>query len=329
VTPVVIVATPTGPTQTPDIRIVTATPSPEPDEDIQATNFALTAEAVHAATTTGDTEVSPRDTDEPDDTVEDTPTLSPGDLTATEAAANQRQTHVVESGEYYGLIAENYDVTVEDLLCQNGLEEDDFIYPGDVLVIPGPDGCDYEPPEEDEEPTITPTPRALERTATPTQLPTPSIPPTAENAQAHITEVLSAGDVTEEELLIVNEGGVIDMEGWTLSDQDGNVYTFPDFRLFPGGSVSVRTRTGEDTPIVRYWNQTRAVWGDEGDIATLTDADGNVQSIFVIGEPEGVPGGELDEEPEADEVDEADETDEADAPSTNRPTRTSTPEPVG
>lgn len=42
---------------------------------------------------------------------------------------------VVEGDTIYS-IAEKFGVTVEDLLAINGLTEDDFIHPGDVLLIP-------------------------------------------------------------------------------------------------------------------------------------------------------------------------------------------------
>jgi competence protein ComEC len=71
---------------------------------------------------------------------------------------------------------------------------------------------------------------------------------------------------------------VVDITGWTLSDAQGNEFVFPEQRLFTNGSITVYTRAGEDTPVVLYWGRSTAVWGDEGDVATLTDANGRVQS---------------------------------------------------
>ncbi|MBN1285514.1 MAG: lamin tail domain-containing protein [Anaerolineae bacterium] len=290
--PVVIVATPTGPTQTPIVITVIATRDPNAVPyvpELDATDIANTAAAVYAGE--GGTGETGSETGADDETPTRRPTLSDIDRTVTAAAANQIETHIVQSGEYFGLIAQQYGVTVADLLCQNNLTESDYIYPGDVLIIPGPEGCDYEPPTETpsftDTPTRTPT---LEKTATPTLVPTITLRPTAESAQVKVTDVLSPGDVTDEEVILTNEGGLVDLQGWTLSDREGEtVFTFSDYRLFPGGSVSVRTRKGENTPIVRYWNQDTAMWGGEDATVILTDAEGNVQSIYVVGAPGGVP----------------------------------------
>jgi LysM repeat protein len=257
-----VITNPPGPTQTPDIRVVTATLNPETPQ----------AAGLEPGATEGPTE---------------TPTLTEGELTATEAVAHERLTHTVTEGEYFGVIAEMYDVMVADLLCQNGMTEDDIIYPGDVLVIPGPEGCDYSPTEA-------PTERPGDAPAR-TPLPTITLQPTAENAQVRITGVLSAGDVTAEEVTLTNEGGLIDLKSWTLYDRQGNAFTFPEYRLFPGGSVRVRTRRGDDTPIVLYWDLNTAVWGEEDDAVTLADAEGNVQSIYTLDGAEEAPPDEVGE----------------------------------
>lgn len=288
--PVVIVATPTGPTQTPIVVTVIATRDPNAVPyvpELDATDIANTAAAVYSEGSEpdgADTQSSP---DEPTERA----TLSSTDRTVTAAAADELTTHIVQSGEYFGVIAERYEVSVDDLLCQNNLTQNDYIYPGDVLIIPGPEGCDFEPPTETpiitDTPTLTATP---EDTPTATLIPTVTLRPTAESAQVKISNVLSPGDVTDEEVILTNEGGLVDLQGWTLSDREGdNIFTFSDYRLFPGGSVSVRTRKGDNTPIVRYWNQDTAMWGDEDATVVLTDDEGNVQSIYVVGEPGGAP----------------------------------------
>ena len=258
-TVVVFITNTPGPTQTPIIQIVTATPDPNA---IARADGGETDEIEEEATA-GPTE---------------TPTLTSAELTATEATANELETHVVQSGEFFGLIAQTYGVTVADLLCQNDLKEDDYIYPGDILVIPGPGGCSYQP--DATAPAV-----AAQPDATRIPLPTVTLPPTAENAQVRIANVIAPGDITAEEVVLVNDGGPIDLSGWTLSDRGENTFTFPVYRLFPGGSVTVRTRRGDDTPIVRYWGLGRAVWGERGQIVTLADAEGNIQSIYVIENP--------------------------------------------
>lgn len=46
------------------------------------------------------------------------------------------QIYTVEDGDFWGIIAEKLDVSVEDLLNANNMTEFDVIYPGDSLVIP-------------------------------------------------------------------------------------------------------------------------------------------------------------------------------------------------
>lgn len=48
--------------------------------------------------------------------------------------------HVVQDGENLTTIAAQYDVSVQELLLVNGLTEDDLIFPGDELTIPGAAG---------------------------------------------------------------------------------------------------------------------------------------------------------------------------------------------
>lgn len=48
--------------------------------------------------------------------------------------------HVVQDGENLTSIAALYEVSVQDLLLVNGLGEEDLIFPGDELIIPGEEG---------------------------------------------------------------------------------------------------------------------------------------------------------------------------------------------
>lgn len=262
-TVVVFITNTPGPTQTPIVQIITATPDPK------------------TLTESGDNGALGDLTEEATEGPTETPTLTEAELTATEAAINELQTHTVQAGESPALIAANYEVSVEDLLCQNGLEEGDLIFPDDVLVIPGPEGCTYSPATETAAPGE---PDAPDATSTRSPLPTITLQPTAENAQLRVDAVIGAGDITVEEVTLINDGGFIDLTGWKLYDREGNEYTFPETRIFPGGAMTVRTRRGEDTPLVRYWGLNTAVWGDEGDAVTLEDAEGAVQAIYVIGE---------------------------------------------
>jgi micrococcal nuclease len=63
--------------------------------------------------------------------------------------------------------------------------------------------------------------------------------------------------------------------GWTVSDEAGHSYAFPDgFMLGPGELVTLYTGSGTDDPTALYWGQTGAVWNNGGDTVTVRNANG-------------------------------------------------------
>ncbi|QLG60751.1 DUF4350 domain-containing protein [Halorarum salinum] len=72
------------------------------------------------------------------------------------------------------------------------------------------------------------------------------------------------------------EGADVDMSGWTVEDEAGYDYRFPDgFTLADGDSVRLHTGDGDDTDTDLYWGSGSFVWNDGGDTAFLTDGEGN------------------------------------------------------
>jgi len=203
--------------------------------------------------------------------------------------------HTVQSGDTISGLAYQYDVSEEDIIAANQLENPNFLQVGMQLLIPvgglpeatptftpAPTATDtpipFEPPSAD----MTATAAAMSG-ATATALPTP--PPASGERQIAIKEVIAAGDIAEERVVILNNGGqVADMAGWMLSDSEGNTYTFPNFRLWPAGSVTVYSRVGQDgsPPGNFYWGKLEAVWS-LGEMVTLKDAEGMVVSTLVVG----------------------------------------------
>jgi hypothetical protein len=107
------------------------------------------------------------------------------------------------------------------------------------------------------------------------------VPPTASDAQVVITGVSDAGDITAEALEIQNTGATVNIAGWTLSDADGNSYTFEEQLLFSEARLTISTQAGRSTPVLLYWGRDEAVW-EPGDVATLTDDEGSVQSTYRV-----------------------------------------------
>ncbi|HLF01082.1 MAG TPA: lamin tail domain-containing protein, partial [Anaerolineales bacterium] len=91
--------------------------------------------------------------------------------------------------------------------------------------------------------------------------------------------ITDAGNLSTEKITIVNLGEVVDLTGWTLRDEQGNVYTFPALSLFQGGAVSVHTALGRDTVTDLYWGQAGAMW-QSGETATLKDSQGRAHTTF-------------------------------------------------
>lgn len=284
--PVLVTATP-DPNATPRVVIITATPLPGQQQSAALpTGLFETPEGTEGVFATFDLTVLSDNTD-----LQATATALPAGCIL----------HTVAEGDTPFGIAEQYGADGFSLMEVNQL--DDFaaanLQIGQVLIVPL-EGCaltaaDLTPEgeaeaaalavdEETPEVTAEPTEEATdEPTPTPTVRPTLTLPPTAENAQVIIVDVVNAGDVTAEHLVIQNTGNTVDMNGWTLSDSEENTYEFANMIVFSGASITLNTRAGANTPIVLFWGQDDAVW-QPGDVATLRDENGQVQSIFRIPE---------------------------------------------
>ncbi|MBN1324502.1 MAG: lamin tail domain-containing protein [Methanotrichaceae archaeon] len=89
-------------------------------------------------------------------------------------------------------------------------------------------------------------------------------------------------NLNEEWVEIENQGTAIqEMTGWTLADEANHEYNFPEgFTLAPHAKVKVHTGSGEDTTEALFMNYKRAIWNDDGDVATLLDGTGEIVSQF-------------------------------------------------
>ena len=63
------------------------------------------------------------------------------------------------------------------------------------------------------------------------------------------------------------------LTGWTLRDPEGYKYKFPELKLKPGKSVTIRTGDGTDDRRNLYADFNAYVWNNSGDKAILKDAD--------------------------------------------------------
>ncbi|PJF41077.1 MAG: LysM peptidoglycan-binding domain-containing protein [Chloroflexi bacterium] len=285
--PVLVTAT-VNPNETPNVIIVTATPGP-------GTQVAAQVQVPTDLLETPDLTQNPVATIDPDVLAGDS------DLQRTATALPPNCIlHTVESGDTPFGIAEIYGVDGFDLLEVNALDEEAarFLAVGDLLIVPL-EGCELTASEvftpipaddsgdaesqaadgdaaaqnEEETPDVTPTPSST---------PTATLPPTATDAQVEIVRIVGAGDITAEGVEIRNLGSTVNIEDWTLTDRDGNVYTFDEQLLFSNALVTVFSRVGQDTPAALFWGRTQAVWDRPDDAIILADADGNVQAVLEL-----------------------------------------------
>jgi hypothetical protein len=142
---------------------------------------------------------------------------------------------------------------------------------------PTPEPEVEETEEVDEvEPELSPTPAATDIPAGP-----PTLPPTVEGSQMQIVEIIRPGDLNNEVIRLRNDGGTLDMTGWTLTDHRGNVFTFPDEqRLFARAGIGIATRSGQDTATTFFWGLDSAIFNQPEAAVILRDGQGDVQAVL-------------------------------------------------
>jgi len=177
---------------------------------------------------------------------------------------------------------------VEDIMRANGLTDADLLFVGQELIIPigglpetpvfTPVPTPTETPIPFEPPTPLPSPK------TPTPSPTKGLTPTifARPVDVEITEIVGSGNLAAEMVILTNRGQPVNLEGWSLSDRHGNVYTFPGILLWSNNaSVRVHTGFGENTATDLYWKLNKAIW-EPGDTATLADKSGKIIAVYAL-----------------------------------------------
>ncbi len=106
--------------------------------------------------------------------------------------------------------------------------------------------------------------------------------PSADTPVIEIQNVFGAGDVKTEVVRLRRLGsGELQMTGWTLKNDDGLTYTFPELLLYADGAVELYSRPGADSVIELHWNLQQPAWGS-GMTASLYDTEGNLRASFKI-----------------------------------------------
>jgi LysM repeat protein len=225
----------------------------------------------------------------------------------------QSVTYVVEAGDTLGLIADKFSVSLFDIMTANGLTNQDFIQVGQELIIPlgglptatstftpvpipTETPLPFDPPTPlPEEAEIPPEPAVtVGPSPTPTDTPTPALvtstplptstPPPFDEIKVVINNVVGAGDLLRETVVILNQGAGTSLNGWKLEGSPLANFTFPDIFLFSGGSIRIHTAAGQNTPSDLYLNQGEPVW-PPGTTIMLRDDQDNEISRFAVPAP--------------------------------------------
>ncbi|MFF9840676.1 lamin tail domain-containing protein [Streptomyces sp. NPDC020422] len=69
-------------------------------------------------------------------------------------------------------------------------------------------------------------------------------------------------------------GAAVNLRGWTLTDASNHKYTFGNFTLGKGRTVTVRTGHGTNTAYNLYQGRGWYVWNNDRDTATLRKSNG-------------------------------------------------------
>ena len=152
--------------------------------------------------------------------------------------------HQVQSGDTFEDIAEEYDMSVEELIAVNGFNKSQPLGDGEVLRIPEhPKGV-----------------VVIDSVIGPGDLD------------------------TEKVLLRHRGEGEFSLAGWQLSKQAGESYEFPqvpELILYKDGAVYVNTKSGADSVVDLFWGLDKPVWGS-GDTVTLRDPQGIARDSYTL-----------------------------------------------
>jgi len=114
------------------------------------------------------------------------------------------------------------------------------------------------------------------------EIPTTVTEKQSEQAQLEIVNVLGAGTLNVETVLIhYNGDSELDLTGWLLRTEDGDEYSFPQLKLFKNGAVQVHTSSGKNTVVDLYWGLSHPVW-KPGELVTLLDITGEPRAFYRI-----------------------------------------------
>ncbi len=178
--------------------------------------------------------------------------------------------YVIEEGDTLEEIAATTGLTVDEILALNGLQSGDNLEPGSVILLPQNSGA-----QQISEPNTADDADGQENSEV-------SPAPQSGDGMVTIDIVVAAGDLNEEYVEIRGSGDdPISLQNWSLQDENGNTFVFPEMTMYGSGSIRIYTRVGNSNPLKLYWGQSSAIW-ESGESVTLLDDTGTVQSVYTV-----------------------------------------------
>jgi LysM repeat protein len=173
--------------------------------------------------------------------------------------------HVVQPGDSMGGISVQYDVSIDEIMAANELDDPNTIFVGQELIISLAETAVV----------------AAEPEIPPTQTPIPTLQ--VGTSIFEITAVNNPGDVATEQVVIANVGPqAVDLSNWSISDDLGDTYTFPYLLLFGGGAaVTLNSTAGPDAGLIFYWDREVPAW-ESGNVLILRNAEGEIAAEFTV-----------------------------------------------
>jgi LysM repeat protein len=173
------------------------------------------------------------------------PTSLPAEIPAAQAVPTEEfLVYQVQEGDTFESLAEEYGISVEELIAVNGFTKSQPLGPGEVLRIPIHPAAGV----------------IIESVVGAGDL---------DSERVHL-EQQGAAEVS--------------LVGWRMEDEQENIFIFPQFPqliLYPRGAVNVYTKAGSNTVIEIYWGLNQPVWGS-GETVTLKDPQGNVVGTYKV-----------------------------------------------
>jgi LysM repeat protein len=167
---------------------------------------------------------------------------------ASPAANAEGAEYVIQVGDSLSGVADRFGVPVAAIVEANNLDNPDFVFVGQRLIIPSASA---------QAPAATPTPIAA-----------------SANTGIRLTAVEGAGSLAVEVIGVDNDSDLaVSLQGWRLEREGGPVYTFGNILLFPGSGLKLHSGPGADSSVDVYWNQAAAVWSS-GAAARLINPQG-------------------------------------------------------